>query len=195
MHSTSNLKDGYLGSGTHLRHAIRKYGVDNFKIEILEWCDTRDKLIEREKEIIAENHVNNPNCYNLKFGGLGGGKFINKEHQFKCSQAAGLKHSEKLKTDEEYRKKRSTQTSESNKRRHQRGDINPIQENYSWEGKKHKPETIDKIKLSKKGQGIGETNSQYGSQWINDGKQNKKIKMMGIVPTGWKLGRINLKPL
>jgi hypothetical protein len=73
--------------------------------------------------------------------------------------------------------------------------MKPIQEYYSWKGKKHKPETIEKIKLSKKGQGIGETNSQYGSQWINDGKQNKKIKMMGIVPTGWKLGRINLKPL
>jgi hypothetical protein len=27
MHSTSNLKDGYLGSGTHLRYAIRKYGI------------------------------------------------------------------------------------------------------------------------------------------------------------------------
>ena len=195
MHSTSNLKDGYLGSGTHLRHAIRKYGVDNFKIEILEWCDTRDKLIEREREIITENHVHNPNCYNLKFGGLGGGKFVNKEHQFKCSQAAGLKHSERLKTDEEYRKKRSTQISESNKKRHQMGEMKPIQEYYSWEGKKHKPETIEKIKLSKKGQGAGESNSQYGSQWINNGIKNKKIKMMGIIPTGWKLGRINLKLL
>jgi hypothetical protein len=194
MHSTSNLKDGYLGSGTHLRHAIRKYGVDNFKIEILEWCDTRDKLIEREKEIITENHVNNPNCYNLKFGGLGGGKFINKEHQFKCSQAAGLKHSERLKTDQEYRKKRSIQISESNKKRHQNGEIKPIQEYYSWEGKKHNPETIEKIKSSKKGQGTGESNSQYGSQWINDGVKNKKIKMMGIIPTGWKLGRINKNP-
>jgi hypothetical protein len=71
--------------------------------------------------------------------------------------------------------------------------MKPIQEYYSWEGKKHKPETIDKIKLSKKGQGTGESNSQYGSQWINNGIKNKKIKIMGIIPTGWKLGRINLE--
>ena len=38
MHSTSNLKDGYLGSGKSLRYAIRKYGEENFKIEIIEWC-------------------------------------------------------------------------------------------------------------------------------------------------------------
>lgn len=193
MHSTSNLKDGYLGSGTSLRYAIRKYGEDNFRIEILEWCDDRETLIKREKKIITEEYVNNINCYNMKPGGTGGFNTI--KHQFNCSQAAGLKHSERLKTDEAYRKSYSIQISEANKRRHQRGDIKPIQENYSWEGKKHKPETIEKIKLSKKGQGMNESNSQYGSQWINNGVKNKKIKMMGIIPTGWKLGRINLKPL
>lgn len=193
MHSTSNLKDGYLGSGTSLRYAIRKYGEDNFRIEIVEWCDDRETLIKREKEIITEEYVNNINCYNMKPGGTGG--FNNIKHQFNCSQAAGLKHSERLKTDEEYRKNYSIQISEANKKRHQKGNIKPIQENYSWEGKKHKPETIEKIKLSKKGQGTGESNSQYGSQWINNGIKNKKIKMMGVIPNGWKLGRINLKPL
>lgn len=193
MHSTSNLKDGYLGSGKSLRYAIRKYGKENFKVEIIEWCKNREILIQREKEIVTEEYVYDVNCYNIKIGGSGG--FINEKHQFKCSQAAGLKHSERLKTDEEYRKKRSTQISESNKKRHQMGEMKPIQEYYSWEGKKHKPETIEKIKLSKKGQGAGESNSQYGSQWINNGIKNKKIKMMGIIPTGWKLGRINLKLL
>ena len=194
MHSTSNLKDGYLGSGTHLRHAIRKYGVDNFKLEILEWCDTRDKLIEREKEIITENHINDPNCYNLKFGGLGGGKFINKEHQFKCSQAAGLKHSERLKIDEEYRTKRSQQISDANKKGQETGIRKSIQEYYNWEGKKHNLETIEKIKLSKQKQGMGQTNSQFGSQWITNGEENKKIKRMEIIPFGWRLGRTNLNP-
>jgi hypothetical protein len=192
MHSTSNLKDGYLGSGKSLRYAIRKYGEENFKIEIIEWCENRENLIQREKEIVTEEYVYDVNCYNMKPGGSGG--FNNQKHQFKCSQAAGLKHSERLKTDEEYRKKRSTQISESNKKRHQMGEMKPIQEYYSWEGKKHKPETIEKIKSSKKRQGIGESNSQYGSQWINNGIKNKKIKMMGIIPTGWKLGRINKNP-
>ena len=33
------------------------------------------------------------------------------------------------------------------------------------------------------------------TDFIVNGIKNKKIKMMGIIPTGWKLGRINLKPL
>ena len=28
MHSTSNLKDGYLGSGKYLRSSIKKYGIE-----------------------------------------------------------------------------------------------------------------------------------------------------------------------
>jgi group I intron endonuclease len=188
MHSTSNLKDGYIGSGTHLRRSIRKYGIDNFKLEILEWCNTRDELIEREKEIITENHINNPNCYNMKNGGLGGGKFYSKEHQFKCSQAAGLKHSERMKNDKSYRLNHSKKISEANKRRIARGETFFY---YDWTGKKHKEETIQKMKESKRGHGIGKQNSQYGLKWITDGNTNQKIKKDEPLPENWKYGRIS----
>ena len=188
MHSTSNLKDGYIGSGTRLRHSIRKHGIDNFKFEIIEWCDDRETLVKREKEIITEEHINDENCYNLKFGGLGGGKFYSEEHQFKCSQAAGIKHRERMLNDSEYRKNFSKKTSESNKIRHQQGNLKPIHERYSWVGKKHKTETIEKIKNSRKGQGFGVTNSQYGTKWITNGKENKKIKKDVELPENWWYG-------
>jgi hypothetical protein len=193
MHSTSNLKDGYLGSGKSLRYAIRKYGEKSFKIEIIEWCENREKLIQREKEIITEEYVNNVNCYNMKPGGAGG--FNDQKHQFKCSQAAGLKHRERMLNDSEYREKLTKKTSESNARGHKNGIRKSIQHYYSWRGKKHNLETIEKIKLSKQGQGMGKKNSQFGSQWITNGEENKKIKSMEIIPSGWRLGRTNLKPL
>jgi len=191
MHSTNNLKDGYVGSGKRLRYAIKKYGIENFKFEIIEFCKNREDLIKREKELITEKHVNDENCYNLKYGGLGGGRFYSPEHQFKCSQAAGLKHSERLKTDEEYRKKRSKQTSDSNKKRIQKGQLKSWKENYDWTGKKHKEETIQKMKESKRGYGIGKQNSQYGLKWITDGNTNRKIKKDEPLPENWKYGRVN----
>ena len=48
MHSTSNIDDGYLGSGKRLRYSIRKHGEDNHEKEILEFFDSRELLIEAE---------------------------------------------------------------------------------------------------------------------------------------------------
>jgi hypothetical protein len=35
----------------------------------------------------------------------------------------------------------------------------------------------------------GEKNSQFGTRWITNGIENKKIKKDSIIPDGWKLGR------
>jgi hypothetical protein len=195
MHSTSDLKDGYIGSGKRLRYAIKKYGVENFKFEILEFCEDREKLIKREKNLITEAHINDENCYNLKYGGLGGGKFYSPEHQFKCSQAAGVKHRERLQNDEQYRLNYSQKLSSANKKGHREKIRKSIQEIYSWNGKQHKPETIEKIKLVKKGHGLGEKNSQFGTKWITNGILNKKIKKDDIVPDNWWYGITNTKLL
>ena len=54
MHSTNNLNDGYLGSGTRLRRSIRRNGKQNFKLEILEFLPDKSSLIKREKELVNE---------------------------------------------------------------------------------------------------------------------------------------------
>lgn len=63
----------YMGSGKILKLAIKKYGIENFKKEILEECETEDTLNEREKWWIAStNAINDPTSYNLVEGGTGG---------------------------------------------------------------------------------------------------------------------------
>jgi hypothetical protein len=63
----------YFGSGIILKHAIKKYGKDNFEKIILETCKSKEELCEREIHWIAiTNAVNDPMSYNLASGGEGG---------------------------------------------------------------------------------------------------------------------------
>lgn len=63
-----------------------------------------------------------------------------------------------------------------------------------WSGKKHRPETIEKMKLSHAGLQVGEKNSQFGTCWIysSETKQNKKINKDDLemfLKQGWIKGR------
>ena len=69
IHSTDNLDDGYMGSGTCLHEAYKKYGIENFQKEILEFRNTREEISDLEKEIVTEELVKNPDCYNIRLGG------------------------------------------------------------------------------------------------------------------------------
>lgn len=75
QHKTKNINDGYIGSGLILNNARQKYGEENFKREILEFC-TRDNLNEREIYWIEKLCARNPHIgYNIKKGGSGGDVF------------------------------------------------------------------------------------------------------------------------
>jgi hypothetical protein len=92
-HETENLSDGYLGSGTYLKRAIRKYGKENFDRKILEYCENRKHMSEREKYWINEEFILNENNYNLKTGGLNEGS-LGKYSRQKISQTVKSLHKE-----------------------------------------------------------------------------------------------------
>lgn len=70
VHNTNNLDDGYMGSGTRLHYAYKKYGVENFTKEILKFFDTSKEAFEYEAEIVNENLSRKEECYNILPGGL-----------------------------------------------------------------------------------------------------------------------------
>lgn len=75
----------YLGSGIYLNRAIKKFGRENFKKEIVEWCSSSEEVNLREKFWIAKLDALNPKiAYNLAPGGEGG--FLGEEACKKISK-------------------------------------------------------------------------------------------------------------
>lgn len=79
-HSTKNINDGYLGSGIYLINAIKKYGKENFKVEILEFCETKEELSLLESKYITKEIVENDQYYNIALGGYGGNIVLHEGH-------------------------------------------------------------------------------------------------------------------
>lgn len=192
MHSTNNLNDGYLGSGKILRYSLKKYGSENHKIERLEFFEDREKLIEKETEIVNESLLKDPLCMNLGLGGQGG--ILNKEHDKKFHAAGGKKvfqilsqrHSEKLKNDSEYREKYSQA-----RKKVSGGEKNPFYQ---------KTHTIETKNLMSKSQKLrlkdSSKNSMFGKCWVFNEqiKENKaipKTELEKYQRMGWKKGRKN----
>lgn len=69
-HATEDLYDGYLGSGVWFKEAVRKYGKENFEVNILCFCDDIQDMIEKEKVYVDEEWVAREDTYNLQTGGL-----------------------------------------------------------------------------------------------------------------------------
>ena len=70
-HKTKEINDQYLGSGKNLNRAIKKYGKNNFKKEILFIFDNEKEMFAKEKELVNEEFVNKVDTYNIKTGGHG----------------------------------------------------------------------------------------------------------------------------
>ena len=91
IHQTNKIDDGYLGSGLAMERAIKKYGKHNFKREIIEYCDSYDELLEREKHYVNEKWVSEDTNYNLKTGGQSSG-VLSEESKAKISNTLKEKY-------------------------------------------------------------------------------------------------------
>ena len=69
FHNTSKLNDSYIGSGTLLKRAIKKYGKTIFTKEILATFDTKEEAEAFERLIVDDDFVAREDTYNLVVGG------------------------------------------------------------------------------------------------------------------------------
>ena len=201
VHKTSDMNDGYMGSGKVIRAAIIKYGIENFEKTILETFETSEAMFNREKEVVTEDFLSRDDVYNLRRGGSGGFDHINKNGLQKVARAQSNKTMLK-KYGEDFLSQLGKKGTEIQRKNGQLIEsIERIKKYPGFKTDEHKSsalknancleaklkrkETFKKIKHSQ-----GEKNSQYGTTWITNGQENKKIKKNDIVPVGWKKGRI-----
>lgn len=178
-HKTKNKDDGYMGSGVLITRAIEKYGIENFKKEILFECSSIDEMYKKEYEcVILDERLS----YNMIPGGWGG---FTLETSIKGFKAAVRKRSQLLKENPEFAKWVSERISEGLKRRSAEGKQN------TFAGKTHTSETKRKIGIANSITQRGKNNSQFGTMWIYNPitLENRKIRKTESIPTGWFKGR------
>lgn len=165
QHKSEVFTEDYKGSGKLLIKAIEKYGIDNFKVELLEECDSLEELNEREKYWIRYYDAVDSNMfYNLIKGGEGGsvkGRKLSESTKNKISisinkvKKSGINHpmyGRRMKRGEEtVNKLRNSQ----------------IGSNNSFYGKHHSKETIELYKKQRS----GENNPMYGKRQSDDGRK------------------------
>lgn len=91
QHTTTNLDDGYLGSGVLLKKAFRKYGKANFIKEVLCMCESEEELNEMEIYWIKtlKSRSVYGQGYNMTIGGEGTtGLKMSEESKKKLSEVA-----------------------------------------------------------------------------------------------------------
>jgi len=172
-------KKAYLGSGSYLRLSINKYGISNFKSEILEYCEDQNKLNVLEQHYISKFNTLYPNGYNLKLGGDQGGKCI-EETKVKLSLAKKGKPlsqatKSKLSTVGKINWQNSSRKESMSKR--QMGKLN------HFYGKSHSKESIEKISNKNKNKIIPlEVRDKISKSLKNSNKNSE---------TRFKVGRIS----
>lgn len=184
VHKTNNLNDGYMGSGKVIQSAIEKYGLYNFKKDILEFFENAELMYAKEKEVVDDDFLLREDVYNLRRGGVGGFDHLNKtgkNTQWIDNDSRCKKITKRI--SDKWKRGDYANTTFS------RSDVFIEAAKTSFSGKKHSDETKVKISEKMKSKQSGQNNSQYGTMWITNGKQNMKVCKSEELPSGWFKGR------
>ena len=187
QHKTRNPLDNYFGSGTLLNYAIQKYGIQNFKKEILFDFDNFDEMNIKEQELVplSSCYPYNNMSYNLKEGGNQGQfseltiKRMSENNKKENNPFYGKQHSiETINKISQVKKgsippNKGKKMSEEQKQklRKPKSDISKYKNRIAHLGKKVSIKTKQKISMATK----GENNPCYGRKWMYNPTTKDKI--------------------
>lgn len=171
QHSTENLEDNYMGSGKRLNLAKEKYGIENFKKEILAFVDGTAEELDAAEVFFIQHYrekVGVENCYNITNGGqswnVSGLKWYNDGETEILS----------IECPNGFKKGRLSVSSEKTKRK-----IMESHKGYKhFLGHQHSDETKRKMSEAHKGKSTwnkGKTHSDETKRKMSEARRGKKL--------------------
>lgn len=149
-------RDQYMGSGSQIKSAIKKYGKDNFEKIILKVFNTDNEAAAFESSLVTKEFVGSPNSYNMHEGGHGGFAHVNNNDAYLEAKRRGGRNSPIGKG-----------VVYDSPTRFKKGDERTIL-NSSKGGKSRSKESLSKMATKMSGSG----NQNFGKHWYNNGKKN-----------------------
>lgn len=170
VHKTNNIDvfDGYLGSGSALYSAIKKYGNNKFIRKTLFIFDTSEEAYSKESDLVDEYFVKRNDTYNICTGGLGPGA-VSEQTKIKISES--LKGIKKAPFSVATKQKMSES---ARKRKHSKATKEKIAK--ASLGRKHSEETKKIISKKKKGIPISEDHKRNISLSQKGKKKSPRTK-------------------
>lgn len=207
QHKSNIFTEDYKGSGKLLKQSILKYGIENFKTELIDIADSKEELNNNKEKywIKYYNATNNRMFYNIAEGGDGGhtiaGYSEEELNKFKKKMSKitsgnnnpmyGKRGKDSPLFGRTYSEEFRIKISESNKNREiseatRRKMSNSRLGKDPWNKGKHMSEEF-KEKLSEV-RSVAST----GRKWINNGITNKFVnneELQYYLDNGWIIGR------
>lgn len=221
VHCSKSIKDRYMGSGVEISEAIKKEGIENFEKTILEYFKNSEDMLIREREIVDESFIKRNDTYNKILGGgklntlncvvvkdKDNNTFlVNKYDERYLSGVLISIHKNKItvkdkdgncfkidKNDSRYLSGELVGNTKGRIKSKYETDLSKerMKGNTIWKGRTHSEETKYLMRNNRIGWQSGSKNSQFGTCWITNSIDNKKIKKEELekyLSQGWIKGR------
>jgi len=183
IHATQDLNDSYLGSGTAITRAIKKYGRENFRKETLHIFDNEQSMVDKEIEIVTEDFIRLEETYNLRVGGIYWAGEAHTDERKKKISAANVKAWAEGRMDHIVPRIRKAM-----QKRAAEGKQN------TFLGRKHSDASLAKMSEAASLR-VGDQNASFGSKWLHNvelraSRKVKEPELSALLACGWQLGRV-----
>lgn len=196
-HQTKDLNDNYMGSGKLIKRAIEKHGIENFTKEILHVFDSEEEMNLKEAELVTIGD----HSYNLADGGQGGFGYINRNPEKFLTEkrlnslTKGSIYNQPVEIQKKWIFSVKVRNQDETYLANQKEGLRKYYETHdgTFKGRSHSNQTKLKMSFKAKEHSKGEKNSQFGTCWITNGKDVKKIKKENLdyyLNIGYIKGRV-----